>query len=101
EGIASTRMGLKGNPALAEEVQITRDLQLLKYAGGKLHLTQLSTAAGVNAVRKAKQEGLQVTCDIAAHQCAFIDETIVPFDTNFKVAPPFRGEADRAALLEG
>jgi dihydroorotase len=101
EGIASTRLGLKGNPALAEEVQITRDLQLLRYTGGKLHLSQISTAAGLDAIRKAKKGGLQVTCDIAAHQCAFIDETLVPFDTNYKVAPPFRGEADRAALLEG
>src|SRR5690606_11451762 len=51
--------------------------------------------------RLAKQEGLQVTCDVAAHQCAFTDETVVPFDTNYKVTPPFRSAADQAAILEG
>ncbi|WP_210490788.1 dihydroorotase [Rufibacter aurantiacus] len=101
EGTASTRLGLKGIPAIAEEVQISRDLQLLQYTGGRLHLTQLSTAAGVNAVRAAKKQGLNVTCDIAAHQCAFTDEMILPFDTNYKVTPPFRSEEDRKALLEG
>ncbi|RNI24476.1 dihydroorotase [Rufibacter latericius] len=101
EGTASTRLGLKGIPALAEEVQISRDLQLLRYTSGRLHLTQLSTAAGINAVREAKRQGLQVTCDVAAHQCAFTDEMVEPFDTNYKVTPPFRSEADRAAILEG
>nr|WP_240336929.1 dihydroorotase [Rufibacter sp. SYSU D00308] len=99
EGVASTRLGLKGVPAIAEEMQVARDLQLLKYNGGRLHLTQLSTAAAVDAVRQAKQEGLQVTCDVAAHQCAFTDETLVPFDANYKVSPPFRSETDKRALL--
>jgi len=101
EGTASTRLGLKGIPAIAEEVQVSRDLQLLRYVGGRLHFTQLSTAASVSLVRKAKKEGLNVTCDVAAHQCAFTDEMMEPFDTNYKVSPPFRSEADRLAILEG
>ncbi|RNI30332.1 dihydroorotase [Rufibacter immobilis] len=100
EGIASTRLGLKGIPAIAEEVQVTRDLQLLRYTGGRLHFTQLSTAGALNAVRQAKQEGLKVTCDVAAHQCAFIDQTMIPFDVNYKVSPPFRSEEDKVAIWE-
>ncbi|GGK89521.1 dihydroorotase family protein [Rufibacter glacialis] len=100
EGLASTRLGMKGIPAIAEEVQVARDLQLLNYVGGKLHLSQLSTAAGLQLVRTAKAQGLHVTCDVAAHQAAFTDEMIAPFDTNYKVSPPFRSEEDRLAILE-
>lgn len=101
EGEASTRLGMKGIPALAEEVTVVRDLQLLRYAGGKMHFSLISTAASVEAIRKAKAEGLQVTCDVASYQVAFTDETIEPFDTNYKVTPPFRSEADAAAIKEG
>nr|WP_219921619.1 dihydroorotase [Rufibacter sp. XAAS-G3-1] len=101
EGTASTRLGLKGIPAIAEEVQVSRDVQLLSYVGGRLHFTQLSTAAGISLVRKAKKQGINVTCDVAAHQCAFTDEMMEPFNTNYKVSPPFRSEADRLAILEG
>ncbi|WP_347156377.1 dihydroorotase [Pontibacter chitinilyticus] len=101
EGIASTQLGMKGIPALAEEVAITRDLQLLAYTGGKIHFSLLSTAAAVEAVRKAKAAGLHVTCDVASYQLAFTDETIPPFDTNYKVSPPFRGAADAAAIRLG
>ena len=101
EGEASTRLGMKGIPSLAEEVMVTRDLQLLAYTGGRMHFSLLSTAAAIEAVRKAKAEGLQVTCDVASYQLAYIDETIVPFDTNYKVAPPFRSEADVAAIKQG
>lgn len=99
EGVVSTQLGLKGIPAIAEEVQVARDLQLLEYTGGRLHFSQLSTAGALEAVRVAKKKGLQVTCDVAAHQCAFIDETIEPFDTNYKVSPPFRSEQDRQAII--
>lgn len=100
EGVASTRLGLKGIPAIAEETQVTRDLQLVSYTGGRLHFSQLSTAGAIEAVRAAKKQGLQVTCDVASYQCAFTDETLLPFDTNYKVSPPFRGEADKEALLQ-
>lgn len=101
EGEASTRLGMKGIPALAEEVTVVRDLQLLRYAGGKMHFSLISTAAAVEAIRKAKAEGLQVTCDVSSYQVAFTDETIEPFDTNYKVTPPFRSEADAVAIKEG
>ena len=101
EGIVSTQLGLKGIPSLAEETMLARDLQLLAYTEGRLHISLLSSAESVGLVREAKQKGLQVTCDIASYQLAFTDETIEPFDTNFKVNPPFRSEKDRQALLEG
>ncbi|RIJ34131.1 dihydroorotase [Pontibacter oryzae] len=101
EGEASTRLGMKGIPALAEEMIVTRDLQLLGYAGGKLHFSLVSTAAAIEAIRKAKADGLQVTCDVASYQTAFTDESIEPFDTNYKVKPPFRAEADAVAIKEG
>lgn len=101
EGVASTRLGLKGIPAMAEEMQVKRDLQLLEYSNSRLHISQVSTAGALRAIKKAKQEGLQVTCDIAAHQVAFTDETIEPFDTNYKVSPPFRSQLDKEAIQEG
>ncbi|WP_161889323.1 dihydroorotase [Pontibacter russatus] len=101
EGEASTRLGMKGIPSLAEEVMVTRDLQLLAYTGGRIHFSLLSTAAAIEAVRQAKAAGLHVTCDVASYQAAFTDDTIRPFDTNYKVAPPFRSETDVAAIKQG
>jgi dihydroorotase len=101
EGLTSVQLGLKGIPALAEEVMVARDLKLLEYAGGKLHLSLISTAGAVDQIRQAKARGLQVTCDIASYQVAFTDEEIEPFDTNYKVNPPFRSQQDRQALIQG
>ncbi|MCP2045879.1 dihydroorotase [Pontibacter sp. HSC-36F09] len=101
EGIVSTQLGMKGIPALAEEVMVTRDLQLLEYTGGRLHFSLISTAAAVEAIRAAKAKGLQVTCDVASYQVAYTDHTLVAFDTNYKVSPPFRSEADKEAILQG
>lgn len=101
EGVVSTQLGLKGMPPLAEEVIIARDLRLLKYTGGRLHFSLVSSAEAVDLVRVAKQQGLPVTCDMAAYQTAFTDEEISPFDTNFKVNPPFRSQHDRDALHQG
>lgn len=101
EGDVSTLLGLRGLPALAEEVQLARDLQLLGYAGGRLHVSQVSTAGAVALLRQAKADGLPVTADVAAHQLAFTDEVLTAFDTRYKVRPPFRSAADIDALLEG
>ncbi|WP_026998857.1 dihydroorotase [Eisenibacter elegans] len=101
EGMHSTLLGLKGIPALAEELMVQRDLNFLEYAGGRLHLSLLSTRKAVDLVRQAKAQGLQLTCDIAAHQVVFDDSALSDFDTNFKVNPPFRTPDDIAALWEG
>lgn len=101
EGITSTMLGLKGIPALAEEMMIARDLRFLEYTGGKIHFSSISTAQSVDLIRQAKRKGLQVTCDMAAHQIAFEDTALMNFDTNLKVNPPFRSGSDVSALWEG
>lgn len=101
EGELSTMLGMKGIPNLAEDVAIQRNLELLRYAGGKVHFQTLSTAKGVDLIRKAKQEGLQVTADLSIYQLLFSDQDLETFDTLLKVKPPFRGASDRAALIQG
>ena len=101
EGIVSTRLGLKGIPNLAEELQITRNLFLLEYTGGKLHIPTVSTAKSVELIREAKAKGLQVTASAAVHHLVLTDEKLEGFDTRFKVTPPLRTETDRQALLNG
>ena len=127
EGVQSTLLGLKGLPALAEEIAIERDLQLLDYVFANprlkpgandsqleesiapgfsrglamLHFSTLSSARSVELIRQAKARGLPVSCDVAAHQLAFTDEALNGFATNLKVNPPFRSADDVAALWAG
>lgn len=101
EGIVSTRLGLKGIPNLAEELQISRNLFLLEYTGGKLHIPTISTAKSVELIREAKTKGLNVTCSASVHHLVLTDEKLDDFDTRFKVTPPLRTEVDRQALLNG
>ena len=110
EGLTSTLIGMKGMPALAEEMMLTRDIKLLAYALEKsmyksdhpaLHVSLISTKAAVELIREAKQNGLPISCDIAAHQLAFTDKDLIDFDTNLKVNPPFRSAADAEAIREG
>jgi dihydroorotase len=101
EGIVSTRLGLKGIPNLAEELQVARNLFLLEYTGGKLHIPTISTAKSVALIHEAKAKGLQVSCSVAVHHLVLTDERLEEFDTRFKVSPPLRTETDRLALIEG
>ena len=101
EGIVSTRLGLKGIPNLAEELQIARNLFLLEYTGGKLHIPTISTAKSIQLIKDAKAKGLNVTCSVAVHHLALTDSTLEGFDTRYKVSPPLRTEIDRKALLAG
>lgn len=101
EGKTSVKMGLKGASELSETLRIQRDLALLKYTGGSLHFYSISTAKGLEMIRKAKKEELQVTCSIAAHQLSFTHEDMIDYDSNKKVWPPFRSSADRKALING
>lgn len=100
EGVNSTRLGLKGIPALAEHIQIARDLYLLEYTGGKLHIPTISTAKSAELIRNAKSQGLQVTCSVSAHHLSLTDDTLSEFDCNYKVTPPLRIDSDRIALIE-
>jgi dihydroorotase len=99
EGIVSTRLGLKGIPNLAEELIVARNLFLLEYTGGKLHIPTISTAKSVALIKEAKAKGLKVTCSVSVHHLALTDEKLEGFDTRFKVTPPLRTEEDRKALI--
>ena len=101
EGIVSTRLGLKGIPNLAEEIEVARNLFLLEYTGGKLHIPTISTAKSVTLIQEAKAKGLEVSCSVAVHHLVLNDEKLEEFDTRYKVTPPLRSEADRLALIEG
>lgn len=101
EGKMSTSLGLKGIPALSEELMVQRDLSLLDYAGGRLHLHLISTANSVEMVRAAKKAGKSVTCSVAVANLCFTDEKMRHFDSYWKVLPPLRRQSDTAALLKG
>lgn len=101
EGIMSTLLGMKGNPNLAEEIMVSRDISLAQYNESKIHFSTISTAGSVQLIREAKAKGILVTCDVAAHHLVLTDESVGSFDSNFKVNPPLRIESDRLALLEG
>lgn len=100
EGVQSTMLGLKGMPRIAEEVAIHRNLDLLQYAGGRLHIARLSSARSVNLIRSAKKK-LPLTCDITAYQPLLDDSMLAGFDTNYKVNPPLREKRDKDALIRG
>lgn len=101
EGIVSTQLGLKGIPTLAEELQIVRNLYLLEYTGGKMHIPTVSTAKSVKLIKDAKAKGLNVTCSVAIHHLLLTDSTLNDFDTRYKVAPPLRPDTERKALIKG
>ena len=101
EGETSMRLGLSGIPAVAEVIQIDRDLHLVELTGGRYHAAHISTAAGVEAIRKAKARGLDVTCDTAPPYFALNETAIGDFRTFAKLSPPLRSEADRLAVIEG
>jgi dihydroorotase len=101
EGVMSTYLGMKGIPNLAESLMVSRDLYLAEYAESPIHFTTISTAEAVDLIKKAKAKGIQVTCDVAAHQLVFTDDEIVDFDSNYKVSPPLRTKSDAKALIKG
>lgn len=101
EGKNSTLLGLKGIPSLAEEIQIARDLFLLEYTGGKLHIPTISTAKSVQLIKEAKKKGLDVTCSVAVHNLFLTDDELHGFDANKKVTPPLRTNKDKKALIDG
>ena len=100
EGIVSTQLGLPGRPAIAEELMIARDIELLKYTGSKLHITGVSTRKSVELIRKAKDDGLDISCSVTPYHIFFTENDLKSYDTNLKVNPPLRSEDDRAALRQ-
>ncbi|MEM1336534.1 MAG: dihydroorotase [Bacteroidota bacterium] len=98
EGEISTRLGLKGIPALSEELQIARDLYILEYTGGKLHIPTISTAGAVKLIADAKKKGLNVSCSAAVHHLFLSDHFLEGYDTNYKLLPPLRTKNDQRTL---
>lgn len=99
EGHTGTYLGLKGIPNLSEELIVARDLELLEYTEGHLHLSRISTKGSVERIRQAKQRGLHVTCDVNLYNLLLTDSALHDYDSMYKVMPPLRGEEDRAALI--
>ncbi len=98
EGITSTQLGLPGIPAIGEELMISRDIELAKYAQSKLHITGISTAKSVALIQAAKADGVQISCSVTPNHLLFCDEDLVTYDTNLKLNPPLRTKADMMSL---
>ena len=100
EGSVSLLLGLKGMPAVAEDIDTVRDILLAEETGAHLHLAHVSTKGSIEAVREAKQRGLNVTCEVAPHHFTLTDKAVEGYDTNTKMAPPLRSEEHREAILQ-
>src|SRR5690606_20740866 len=92
---------MKGNPNMAEEIMVSRDLFLAEYNDTPIHFSTISAKGTVELIRQAKAKGLKVTCDVAAHNLLLTDDELISFDSNFKVRPPLRTKNDKAALIKG
>jgi len=100
EGENSVYLGMKGIPAIAEEMAITRDMFLLEYTQGKIHYNLLSTKGAVELIKKAKEKNQQVTSGVAAHQFYFTDDSLMEFDSIHKVNPPYREQTDVDSIIQ-
>ena len=101
EGVMSTFLGMKGNPSLAEELMVSRDLYLAGYHEARIHFSTISSAKSIDLIRKAKKAGLKVSCDVAAHHLVLTEDELEGFDSQYKVKPPLRTKADQKALIAG
>ena len=101
EGIISTQLGLPGKPAIAEELIVARDIKLARYADSRLHFTGISSAKSLEYIRRAKEGGIKISCSVTPYHLFFSDEDLTTYDTNLKVNPPFKTNADKDALLKG
>jgi dihydroorotase len=101
EGFVSTSLGLRGMPAAAEEVMVFRDIELAQLTGGRVHIMHVSTAGSVELIRQGKAKGVRVTGEACPHHFLLTDESLLTFDSNYKMAPPLRTKADVEAILAG
>ncbi len=101
EGKISYSLGLRGIPSISEEIAISRDIRLAEYTGVHLNIQHVSTAEGMGTIKRAKDRGIRVTCEISPHHLIFSQEDIGDYDTHFKINPPLRTKEDNAALLQG
>lgn len=100
EGKISLLLGLKGMPALAEDIDVARDIILAKETGSHVHIAHVSTKGAVEAIRRAKNEGINVTCEVTPHHFTLTDKAVEGYDTNTKMAPPLRSEEHLEAILD-
>ena len=100
EGAVSTYVGLKGIPEMAESIQVARDLAILEYTEGSLHIASVSTVESISSIREAKAKGLNVTCSLNLHHLIFTDEDLETYNTALKTSPPIRSEVERSMLWE-
>ncbi|GMU87141.1 MAG: dihydroorotase [Ignavibacteriales bacterium] len=101
EGITSTRLGLPGIPAIAEELTVVRDIMMAELTGARVHIAHISTAKAVQLVREGKAKGINVTAEVAPHHFTMTDEAVTEYDTNAKMNPPLRTKADVEAMIAG
>jgi len=101
EGFVAYEMGVKGRPAVAEDMAVARDLLLAQMTGGHIHIAHVSSKDTVDQIRAAKEKGIKVTCEVTAQHLSFTDEFLREYNPAFKMAPPIRSEDHRQALLEG
>ncbi len=101
EGRVSLRLGLKGMPALAEEIDAVRDILIAKETGAHIHIAHVSTKGTIEAIRRAKSDGINVTCEVTPHHFTLTDDAVEGYDTNTKMAPPLRSDEHLQAVLEG
>lgn len=101
EGRYSTLLGIKGISAAAEESHVARDIMLAQLTGARVHIAHVSTKGSVELIRRAKGQGIPITCEVTPHHLALTDAAVLGFDTNTKMNPPLRSEEDRIALIEG
>lgn len=101
EGLVSTILGLKGRPAVAEEIAVARDILLAEYTKAQLHIAHVSTSGAVELIRQAKRRGVRVTAEATPHHLSLTDEAVYGFDTSTKVNPPLRSAEHVRALIEG
>ena len=100
QGAVSAALGCLGIPSAAEEAMVARDIVLAEHTGGHLHLAHLSTAGSLRMVREAKARGLKVTCEVTPHHFALTDKELIKFDSDYKMNPPLRTDADLEAVLQ-
>jgi dihydroorotase len=100
EGLASTRLGIRAQPAVAESAMLARDLELVALTGGRYHMAHISCAESVRLICDAKQRGLPVTCEVTPHNLMLTDEACAGYDTFFRMNPPLRSASDQAALRQ-
>lgn len=101
EGAVSYSLGLEGIPAISEEICLDRDIRIGQFTGAHVHIQHVTTARGMNTIRRFKEEGVRVTCEVSPHHLIFNHEDVGDYDTAYKMNPPLRTKTDNAALLQG